>query len=236
MIGFDTETTGPDPETARIVTACAVRWGAGPTRSRTWLSDVGGAEIPAEAAEIHGVDTEAARSAGRPASEVVAEIRSVLVEQARAGLPLVIMNAPYDLTVLDRECERYGVPSLFDDVEPRVIDPRVLDKRVDKYRRGGRKLTDLCRHYGVELAAAHSADADALAACQVAWEIGFRYAWIGLRHLDGLHTDQAKWAQAQAEGLRQWFAASSDPQTAAQAAGVRVEWPVFPRPRTGGEG
>ena len=48
-----------------------------------------------------------------------------------------------------------------------VLDPRVLDKHIDPYRRGGRKLTDLCAHYKVALDGAHSADADAIAACRV---------------------------------------------------------------------
>lgn len=230
LIGLDTETTGTDVESARIVTACVVRWGGWmPPRSRTWLSDVGGVEIPAEAAAIHGVTTEAARSAGRPAAEVVAEIVNVLVEQVRAGMPLVVMNAAFDFSVLDRECARYGVPSLFDLVEPVVIDPHVLDKRVDRYRKGKRTLSDLCRHYGVTLEAAHSADADAAAACGVAWEIGGRFPWIGNRHQDGLHVDQAKWARQQAEGLRDYWA--KNPETEAMAAGVRMDWPLIPRPR-----
>lgn len=237
VLGFDTETTGPEPETARIVTASVVRWGGGmPLRSRSWLSDVDGVEIPAEATEIHGIDTEVARSVGRPARVVVEELVTVLAAGVLAGSPLVIMNARFDLTLLERECVRHGVQSLFELCEPRVIDPGVLDRRVEKYRKGGRKLTDLCRHYGVTLEAAHSSDADALAACQVAWEIGFRHPWIGLRHPDGLHADQAKWARAQAEGLRDWFAASADPEKAALAAGVRLDWPVIPAPRAGGEG
>ncbi|WP_327384995.1 exonuclease domain-containing protein [Streptomyces sp. NBC_01207] len=232
LLGFDIESTGVDIETARIVTACAVRWGGGlPLRSRSWLSDVGGEPIPAEATEIHGITTAAALSEGRPARDVVQEIVTVLAAGVLAGSPLVIMNAPFDLSLLDRECERYGVHSLFELCEPRVIDPRVLDKRVEKYRKGGRKLSDLSRHYGVTLTAAHSADADAAAACEVAWQIGFKYPWIGQRHPDGLHTDQAKWARSQAEGLRDWFARFEDPETAAQAAGVRLDWPFIPRPR-----
>ncbi|MFF4385555.1 exonuclease domain-containing protein [Streptomyces sp. NPDC001552] len=237
LIGVDTETTGTDVESARVVTACVVRWGGWmPTVSRTWLSDVGGEEIPAEATAIHGVGTEAARAAGRPAPEVIVELVTILVEQVRAGMPLVAMNAAFDFTVLDRECARYGIPSLFDVVEPRIIDPHVLDKRVDRYRKGGRRLADLCRHYRVPLENAHEAEADAVAACGVAWEIGGRYPWIGNRHPDRLHTDQAKWARDQAEGLRDWFAASSDPEKAALAPGVRLDWPFIPRPRTDAEG
>ncbi|MCM1964909.1 exonuclease domain-containing protein [Streptomyces sp. G1] len=235
LVGFDVETTGPDPETARIVTACAVRWGGGmPPRSRSWLSDVDGEEIPDEAAEIHGVTTEAARSAGRPARAVTEELVTVLAASAAAGMPLVIMNAPYDLTVLDRECARFGLPTVFELAQPVIIDPRVLDKRVDRYRKGRRTLTALCEHYGVELTAAHSADADASAACAVAHAIGSRVTWVGQRDAEDLHMQQLRWARQQAEGLRDYFAASSDPETAAQAPGVRLDWPLIPRPRTGG--
>lgn len=101
----------------------------------------------------------------------------------RAGLPLVIMNAPYDLTVLDREARRHNLPTLDErlgrPVAP-VIDPLVLDKRCIRYRRrisetqGARCLRTLCEVYGVpwDETRAHGAVYDALQAARVAWRIG----------------------------------------------------------------
>lgn len=232
LFGVDFETTGTDPERDRIVTACAVRYGGGrSTEARTWLSDAGGVEIPPGATAVHGVTTEAARSAGRPAAAVVAEITAALADAVAAGLPIVAMNATFDLTMLDRECRRYGITPLHDRVAPLVIDPRVLDRRVDPYRRGGRTLTDLCRHYVVTLDSAHSADADAVAACAVVWKIAHRHAWLARLPLPVLHTEQQRWAAADASRLQAYFART--PGKEHLAAGVRLEWPLIPPPRAG---
>lgn len=227
LCGFDLETTGTDVETDRIVTACVVECGgdAG-TESLTWLADPG-IEIPAGAAEVHGITTERARAEGRPAAEVVEEVVTTLAESITAGRPLVIMNAAYDLTLLDRECDRHGITSLWDlgpKVIPCVVDPRVLDKHVEKYRRGGRTLTDLCKHYDVRLDGAHSASADAIAACRVAWRIGQRYPEIGGTDLGELHERQVQWAREQAEGLREHFARTPGKQHLADD--VRTDWPI----------
>src|SRR5690606_32199225 len=51
--GLDFETTGVDPESDRVVSAAVVLRGGGrPTARRSWLSDVGGAEIPAAATAV----------------------------------------------------------------------------------------------------------------------------------------------------------------------------------------
>ncbi|MFH9072734.1 3'-5' exonuclease [Streptomyces alboflavus] len=232
MAGFDLESTGVDVESARIVTACVVACGGGaPTESATWLADPG-VEIPAEAAAIHGITTEKARAEGRPAAEVVAEVTDALVEAAEAGVPIVVMNAAFDFTLLDRERERHGVKSLWARAVPLVLDPRVLDKHIDPYRRGGRKLVDLCRHYEVPLDGAHSADADAIAACRVVWRLGSTLPDLGRLPLAELHELQVAWAKRQAESLASYFRRT--PGKEHQADGVRVEWPLVPAPRQGG--
>jgi len=195
LAGFDTESTGVDVEQDRIVTACIVEVGGKtPPLTSNWLSDVDGMEIPKAASDIHGVTTEKARAEGAPAAEVVEQLVAGLTQVVLAGTPLVIMNAPYDLTLLDREARRHGIKTLTDTVgdDLRVVDPRVIDKRLDKFRRGKRTLTDLCRHYKVRLDGAHSADADAIAACRVAWRLGEVFPQI-VGHVDGLHELQAKW-------------------------------------------
>ncbi|MFF1834148.1 exonuclease domain-containing protein [Streptomyces sp. NPDC058231] len=231
LVGFDLETSGIDPETSRIVTGCAVRFGGGqPSTARSWVVDPG-VEIPAEATAVHGWTSEAARSAGRPAAEAVEEIIAALAEGADAGLPIVAMNAQFDLTLLDREARRYGIRPLFDRAVPRVIDPRVLDKKVDRFRRGGRTLTDLCRHYVVQLDEAHTAEADAVAACAVTWKLANRHPWLKRLDLADLHEQQVGWAREQAEGLRDHFARTDGKQEL--AASVRLEWPLVPAPRAG---
>src|SRR5690606_18655636 len=106
LLGFDTETTGVDVHTDRIVTAAVVLRTATTTDVRTWMIDPG-VEIPAEAAAIHGVTTEHARAHGVPPRQALAEIAAVLAEHTRAGVPVVAYNAAFDLTLLDAELARH---------------------------------------------------------------------------------------------------------------------------------
>lgn len=107
LASFDTETTGVDVESDRIVSAALVVQpapGAAPVAT-SWLADPG-VPIPDGARAVHGIDDARVRAFGRPAAVVVAEVAAALAEQARAGRPVVVMNAPYDLTLLDRELRR----------------------------------------------------------------------------------------------------------------------------------
>lgn len=203
-IGLDTETDGKDPEDARIITACATRirpgidpavydWIARPER-----------DIPAEATAVHGITTEHAAKTGRPRATTIAEIVAVL-RRADERTPVVIHNASYDLTVLDREMRRTGLGRLVDTgagwgapggpvgIELdgttvsafHVIDTLVLDKQADRYRpgKGGRKLPVVAAAYGIELteADAHAADADTRTALRIAIAIARR---CSMRHPD----------------------------------------------------
>ncbi|GAA0687346.1 3'-5' exonuclease [Kitasatospora atroaurantiaca] len=227
LASFDTETTGVDVETDRIVSAAMVLQaspGAGP-QSATWLADPG-VPIPDGARAVHGISDEHVRTHGRPPRTVVAEIARALGEQARAGVPLVVMNAPYDLTLLDRELRRHRDLSLADclaGTELLVLDPRVLDKHVDRYRKGRRTLTDLCAHYGVSLIGAHDAAADAVAAMELVRALGARHPGpLGAMTPAELHLRQAVWHSAQARGLQNWFDRSGSPER------VDFAWPLRP--------
>lgn len=231
LCGFDLESTGTDVEQDRIVTACVVQVGAGqPTSTATWLANPG-IEIPEGAAKVHGITTEQARAEGRPAAEVIEQVVAALAQAVRDGIPIVAMNAAFDLTMLDREARRHGIEPLTAIAPPFVIDPRVLDKAVDTYRRGGRTLTDLCQHYRVALDGAHSADADAIAACRVAWRIATQHARIGAMPLGELHAQQIEWARQQAESLAEYF--RRRPGKESWADGVRTSWPLIPFQRGG---
>ncbi|MFF1958014.1 3'-5' exonuclease [Streptomyces sp. NPDC058220] len=229
MCGFDLETTSPDPLTARIVTACIVQVGGGMSVSpANWLADPG-VEIPEGAAAIHGITTEHARAKGSPAAEVVAQLIESLEGTVKGtGTPIVAMNARYDLTVLDREAERYDIEPLTNRVpDLKVVDPFVIDKQVDKYRKGSRKLTALCEHYQVPIGDAHTADADAIAACRVAWRQGSIHPPLAAMGLEQLHRAQAEWAAEQAASLQEYFR-RKDPQAVVEGA-----WPLIPRQRGG---
>lgn len=206
---FDLETTGVDVTTARIVTAFVGVLGADGTlvSSRSWLADPG-VEIPAGAAAIHGVTTERARAEGRSASLVVREIVDELAARAADGLPLVVYNAPYDLTLLRHEAKRHHAGPFVS--PPLVIDPLVIDKAVDRYRKGKRTLEAVSAHYGVTLDGAHDASVDAIAAGHVARALIERWADDLPGTLAELHAQQAVWHQQQADSFESWMRASKD--------------------------
>ncbi len=227
LASFDTETTGVDVEQDRVVSAALVVQPApnAPAEQRTWLADPGIA-IPDGARAVHGITDEHVRAHGRPPHTVVAEIARALAEQARAGVPLVVMNAPYDLTLLDRELRRHRGSSLaqfLDGAELLVVDPRVLDKHVDRYRKGRRTLTDLCAHYEVVLTGAHDASADATASLELVRAIGARHRTaLGALSPAELHLRQTVWHAAQARGLQNWFDRSGTQER------VDRSWPLRP--------
>lgn len=201
---FDLETTGVDVENDRIVTAyVGLLDAAGEViHAESWLADPG-IEIPAGATAVHGITTEAARTDGRPAAEVVAEIVQALRTILAGGIPVVAYNASFDLSMLKHEALRHGIEPIVDPSP--VIDPLVIDKTVDRFRKGKRTLDVVAAHYAVTLDAAHEASADAIAAGRVALAIAERYADTLPTTVEELHTRQVGWARAQAESLTEYF-------------------------------
>ncbi|MFE9609374.1 3'-5' exonuclease [Streptomyces sp. NPDC006012] len=227
LAAFDTETTGVDVETDRIVSASVVVQDGPGTRPRVtrWLVNPG-VPVPRAATAVHGLTEEHLHRNGRWPAPVMFEIAEELAGHAAMRRPLVVMNAPFDLTLLDRELRRHRASSLDRWFEPApllVLDPRVLDKHLDRYRKGRRTLTDLCVHYDVTLEGAHDAAADALAALNVVRAVGRRFA-TRLERLSPaeLHTLQTTWHAAQARGLQAWFARSGSEET------VSTDWPLRP--------
>jgi DNA polymerase-3 subunit epsilon len=201
---FDLETTGVDVDTSRIVSACvAVLDDAGAVISRwNWLADPG-IEIPEGASAVHGITTERARAEGRSAPVVVAEIAQTLRVLFDSGIPVTVYNAPYDLTLLDRECRRYGIEPL--ESSSPVIDPLVIDKAVDRYRKGKRTLEVTAALYDVALEDAHDAGADAIAAGRVALALLHRYPDDLDVGLADLHGRQEVWYAEQAASFEEYL-------------------------------
>ncbi|MEW1656010.1 MULTISPECIES: exonuclease domain-containing protein [unclassified Streptomyces] len=230
LVSFDLETTGTDIEHDRIVTAALLRLeGDGTVAGRqSWLLDPG-VPIPDEAAEIHGISTAHVQAHGRPPASAIEEITEALAEAFRADIPLVVMNARYDLSLLDRECRRHGLPTLTERLghpPAPVIDPLVLDKHVDRYRKGRRALQALCGHYGVPLDGAHEAGADAAAAAGVARRIGEKYPAVALPSPRDLHTLQEQAAAEQAASFQAYLRRSGNPEAIVEPA-----WPLIPYQR-----
>jgi len=223
---FDLETTGVDVETSRIVSACiAIVDASGTVLSRwDWLANPG-IEIPDGAAAIHGISTERARSEGRNAALVVAEIVQTLKVTCALGIPLVVYNAPYDLSLLDRECTRHSVEGL---AEPYVvIDPLVIDKAVDRFRRGKRTLEATSALYGVVLDDAHDAGSDAIAAARVAQALLAKYGDQLSLPFEELHSQQQRWYADQAASFQDYMRTAKGNHSFV----ANPDWPVRSLPR-----
>jgi DNA polymerase-3 subunit epsilon len=197
-LGFDTETDGPVPTEARVITGALVHLvpGVAPQEMETMLQPE--RDIPQEAIDIHGITTERARDEGVLREVGIASIATTIADLAGPEVPVVGHNVVYDLTLLDRELRRLGLGRLETEGEVfaqiqqvrmilggqlvttfPVIDTLVLDKAVDPYRKGSRRLVDTATFYNVPMAAgsAHGATADVIASLRIAIRIAGRAHW-----------------------------------------------------------
>lgn len=213
LIGFDTETTGTNIETDRIVTASI----ADPNGKVDDYLINPGIDIPDHAAEIHGVTTEHAKAHGEQPQQALQRIHETLQQHWSNNHVIVGHNIAFDLSILHHEMLRHGLGGLT--ISGNVIDTLVLDKHVDTYRRGKRTLETLANVYNVSLTNAHTADADALAAVHIAQTI----LHAKFRHCSAeeLHSCQTDWAHQQQTGLQKYFDSKGIDTT------VKLGWPVF---------
>lgn len=243
MVGFDTETTGVSTARDRIVTAAIITRTGGEVEARTWLIDPG-VEIPAGATAVHGISTEQARAEGMEPAQALEEIAAALAQALGAGHPLVAFNAQFDVSILEAELARHGLPSLASRlpggrIRP-VVDPYVLDRHLDRYRKGSRKLIDLCTLYSVTVDAdsLHSADADVLATLELVQALARAYPALAGVDLDALHDQQVEAYRTWATGFAAWLKSRGrtedlpDPRwplvpVASTDAATREETPLF---------
>ena len=230
LLGFDTETTGVNPSQDRLVTAALIRrtertiGGDRQQSVTTWMADPG-VEIPEAASAVHGVTTERVRAEGRPVTEVLAEVSDLLVTAMAAGTPVVAFNASYDLTLMEAELARHGLPTMRSrlgrELGP-IADPLVLDRAVDRYRRGKRRLGDLCEVYGVRVdEALHTAEVDVAATLDVLEALAAAHPKLSELSPDELVAFQARAHRTWAESFNEWLARKNPSRTPAQTA-----WPL----------
>lgn len=218
---LDTETDSPNPEEARLASICVGHINPA-DRSTKVLNGLCAIEMPEAAGAVNGLSTNMLMTQGKPSADILNEYCAELAASLSLGVPIVIMNAPYDLTVLDRDCRRNGVPTISDRLAGAplapIVDPAVLDKKVEKFRRrvsptqGARCLKTLAQVHGVgwddELA--HTAEYDALQAGRVAWQLMRRYPQLARMSLGELHEEQVRWYAEQSLSLQQFFYRSAN--------------------------
>lgn len=200
LLGFDLETTGVDPLSDLPVQVALVWTTRRSSRTDAFLVDPG-REIPEGAVAIHGITTERARKEGCPLGEAVDRLHDALRRAARDGVPIVAMNAGFDVTIAECLFATFGLPSLPWDG---VLDPLVMDRHCDADRSGKRHLDALCSTYGVRLGTAHDAGSDAEAAVMLSRVIGGTYPECGDREVAVLTRLQARWHHDWAVSYDHW--------------------------------
>lgn len=187
-LAIDTESTGVDPFTARVVELAAVEILPDGSIGERWATIVDpGVKIPDEAAAVHGITTERARAEGVAPRIALAILTDRIFDHGYR--PVVGFNMRYDWPLLLAEAARHGVD--FPCFAP-VLDPYLLDRLCDRFRKGKRQLTLVAEHYGVPLGdRAHGALADATAAGRVMRKIVERFPELTDLNLPGLWLHQA---------------------------------------------
>ncbi len=217
LIGFDLETTGVEPATARIVTAALVE---DPDRVEMWLADPG-IEIPESARAVHGITTEYAQANGSPAVEVVTALCAAFAGFRDEGAVVVGHNIVYDLSVLDAEVRRHRPDLTLSELLPAIVDTFVIDRHVDRYRKGKRTLTATAEAWHVALLDAHDAAADARAALDISRAIADSSVEIAGLTGPQIMAAQRDWKRVQAADLQSFLRRKGNAE-----AVVDGSWPI----------
>lgn len=221
IAALDFETTGVDPFTCRPVSVAF--FCDDPEMEHALFQYSGivdcGVDVPDTTSAIHGITTARVQAEGVLAALALSVVNSRLKECAECGIPLVIMNVRYDWTLLRAELERHEC-LLPEGVT--LVDPMIIDRKFDKYRRGSRRLADLCHTYGLPaLDDAHDAMEDARAAIGVTRAMARKYlSSVPLRDLAML---QAKWFEDFRVGRNAYWKAQGDERF------MEPGWPLLDR-------
>jgi len=228
MVGFDSETTGlvyDQDWILTISTPLVVPGGRTPITHNNWLVDPG-VPVPAGATQINGLTTEYVQTHGMDIRQGLSEAVAYMAAALSTGTPLVGMNLPYDLTMLDRNCRRLGIATLEDVLGAEIapcIDVLVLDKQLVPKRKGvgARRLGKLCEYYRADPGDAHSSASDALAAVRVAWRLAHVFPDLARLDLNDLHNRQVEWKKTQDASFAVWLHSQGKPPKDCDG-----QWPI----------
>ena len=212
LLGFDLETTGPDPSADLPVSYALVFMDKGQVKWRKTGIINPGVPIPEMSTLIHGITNEQAAAQGVSLDQATDLLIDELISASHQGIPLVGMNLCFDLTVVDHLCKEAYLTGLeqMGWAGP-VIDLLILDRRVDKQRRGHRRLSDLAAYYGIAQIDAHEAEADVMTTLACLKELCRRYEEITQFKIDHLYLAQMKWYREWAIGFNEYKAQQGQP-------------------------
>jgi DNA polymerase-3 subunit epsilon len=196
---LDTETTGRDAQTDRIVEIGIVVGLRGEVvRRHNWLVNPQ-MPIPDGAREVHGISDDDVKDA-----PTFAQIAADIAEALRGTVPAAY-NASFDKGFVAAELARSGLvleafPSCMR-AEVEWVDPLVWARELQKYEKG-KKLGEVAARLGVALENAHRASDDAEAALRVLYAFA-RDARVP-RGYSALVQEQRRLSRAQEEDFRAW--------------------------------
>lgn len=222
LCGLDLETDSLDPRTAH---PCSYAFVTRIDKKMTTVASVvnPGRPIDPDATRVHGI-TDAMAANGQTLDLAVSALVVGLQEAKQGGMPVILMNASFDLTIIDSCLQRLTGKTLAQvEADPCVLDLMVLDRHYDKYRKGKRRLDDLCEHYEVtRTGEAHTAVSDVYAAVRCTLALAKQIQPLRVEHLSELHRKQASWSNQQKSDLSDHFASQGkDPIPDAQFG-----WPI----------
>ena len=184
---FDTETTGLDNQSDRVIEIGGVelvnKFPSG--RSFHVYINAQGKKVHPEALAIHGITDEFLED--KPVfGDIVGEMSEIF-----DGAKLVAHNASFDIGFINAEYERIGLPP----IDPaQVVDTLALARR--RHPMGPNSLDALCKRYGIDNAhrTKHGALLDAELLAEVYIEMnGGRQAALGLTQTAGaVSTDRTR--------------------------------------------
>lgn len=238
FLGLDFEATAANPLEARPIQYCLsyVEFDdSGKAKSDTVTSYINpGVEIPEDSFKIHGISDETVKAQGEDPASAINAIGEAVRQVVDSGGSIVIMNAAYDLTLLDREAARHNlVPiseMLFNGIRGHVspvLDPMILDKRFVKMRRrvsetqGARCLKTIAGVYGLpwDDSKAHDAEYDTKQTIRVVMKMARvamadpqTFVQRGWKKEDALNTIQTRYQTAEQlhQDQRKWAAAQAE--------------------------
>lgn len=241
LLAFDTETTAPDPNEARLVTVFAGYIASDGTLLdsidllvRPIDPDGTTFEIPAGSTEVHGVTTDQALNDPRSIMPTTALSKLAAFFASYPDVPIATQNGVYDYTVIERETRRHfgdqAAAEFASFLSSREIyDSLVIDKALDKYRKGSRKLVDLARHYGIPFTEeeAHTASFDAITAARIAQKQIADPSFGGMDRA-ARQSQQARWKKEQAQSLQAYLRSPKAGPKRDPNAIVDGFWPIIP--------
>lgn len=151
---FDLETTGPEPETARITQAAIMHVNRGCVVGEWWSNVNPGVPIPEDVSRLTGItDADVARAP--TFADLYTEIAWRLGFRGPPRLLVAFNGRHFDAPVLAAECARAGKSPLVG----RVIDPIIVVHDFDQFQKG-HTLTAACERHRVPIERAHNALGD----------------------------------------------------------------------------